>query len=207
MKTFIIVLLAFSLSFPATGQTEAPVLRNTAGVTFSFPWVNYYRYVDYYKNTSARKFGFFGIGLSLYYKTGPNKVSFNCSTSEDLDSPAAAINYSKKDIATSIGTSIFELSWHRTVYGDFGIVGGFNFTNYAFHLTSTIASVSSYKKSDQTLGLSAGLEYRFNKHYSVAGMYRPALASFETDEKYRHVINFELRIDLDFKKRSEEVIK
>jgi hypothetical protein len=181
-------------------QSEVAVNGETAGITFSFPWVNFYHYTNYYKNTAAEKFGFFGVGCSLYYKKNKNKFSFGCSTSEDLDSPVAAINYSKKNIATSIGASCFELAWYRPVYDDFGVVAGFNFTNYAFHLASTIDSVQSYKMSVQTLGLSLGLEYRFNKHYSVAGMYRPGLASFETDNKYRHIINFELRIDLDFRK-------
>jgi hypothetical protein len=200
MKTFILFLFACMFCLPLPAQTETAFYKGTTGVTFSFPWVNYYRYVDYYKNTPARKFGFFGVGFSLYYKQDKNKISFNCSTSEDLSSPAAVINYSKKDLSTSIGASCFELTWHRPVYGDFGFVAGFNFSNYVFRLASTVDSVSSYKNADQTLGLSAGIEYRFNNHYSVAGVYRPALASFETDKYYRHTINFELRIDLDFKK-------
>jgi hypothetical protein len=200
MKTFVALILAFTFWLPTQGQTEMPLSKGTGGVTFSFPWVNYYRYVDYYKNIPARKFGFFGVGFSLYYREGKNKVSFNCSTSEDLSSPVAAINYTKKDISTSIAASFFELAWYRPVHDDFGLVAGFNFTNYAFRLSSNLDNVSSYTNADQTLGLSVGVEYRFNKHYSVAGVYRPALASFETDNNYRHIINFELRIDLNFKK-------
>jgi hypothetical protein len=73
--------------------------------------------------------------------------------------------------------------------------------NYNFRVESTLDSIKSYKKTDQTLGLSIGVEYRFNNYFSVAGMYRPNLISLETDEKYRHLINIELRIDLDFKKK------
>lgn len=200
MKSIITLLLSFLFLLPCHAQTETEKSSSNYGVTFSFPWINYYNYINYYQGRSKTTFGFFGLGFSGYYKKGFHKISFNVSTTEDLASPIG-INYSKKDIKTNIGCSYFELIYHRPLSDNLNLVGGFNFTNYSFQLTSTVDNVKGYKKNDQTLGLSIGLEYRFNNYYSVAGMYRPAFASFETDGRYRHLINIELRIDLDFKKR------
>lgn len=194
---------SFLLFLPCRAQTEEVKNNSNIGITLSLPWINYYNYVDYQQVKTKKTFGFFGLGFSGYYKKGKGKTSLNMSTTEDLSSPIAKINYSTKDIKTSIGCSYFEIIYHHPLNDNINFVGGFNFTNYKFKLSSSIDSISSYKKIDQTLGLSIGLEYRFNKYYSVAGMYRPALASFETDEKYRHLINFEFRIDLDFKSRKD----
>ncbi|HEY0030253.1 MAG TPA: hypothetical protein VGC65_05805 [Bacteroidia bacterium] len=201
MKSFFILVLLCFFLLPCKGQTTIAQSGENTGISFTFPWLNYYRYVDYHKHASNRKFGFFGIGFSAYYKKNEHKFAFSCSTTEDLTSPIAVINYSKTDIKTSIGSSFFELTYHRSLYNDFYFIGGFNFTNYNFRVSSTMDSIKSYKKVDQTLGVSVGMEYRFNNYYSVAAVYRPALASFETDAKYRHLINVELRIDLDFKKK------
>ena len=130
----------------------------------------------------------------------------NYSFTEDLSSPIGVVSSSDKDLKTSIGCSYFEILYHRPVYDDINFVGGFNILNYNFRLASKVDSISSYKKVDGTIGLSFGLEYRFSKYYSIAGMYRPSLASFETDGKYRHLINFEFRIDLDFKKNKNDFI-
>ena len=197
MKTLLLFIFSFIFLLPLQSQTENKNTGETYGVTFSFPWLNYYRYVDYHTNDLNKKFGFFGLGISGYYKRNEHKISFNCSTTEDLSSPVARINYTKKDIITSIGSSFFELIYQHPIHDNFSIVAGFNFTNYNFHLESNIDTLSSYTKVDQTLGLSAGLEYCFNKYYSVATIYRPSLASFETDMKYRHLITVELKINLD----------
>ena len=201
MKSIFVLFFSFLFLLPCQAQTEVVKHNSNYGITFSFPWVNYYNYVDYNLNQSKRTFGFFGIGLSGYYKKGINKISFNVSTTEDLSSPIAAIANSKNELHTSIGCSYFELINHYPVSESINFIGGLNFTNYAFRLESTIDSISSYKIANQTLGFSLGLEYRFNNYYSVAAVYRPAFASFETDGKYRHLINIDLRIDLDFKKR------
>lgn len=203
-KLLVSIFFVFGFLLPGHAQTESATSNSNYGITFSFPWVNYYNYVDYHKAQSNRTFGFFGLGLSGYYKKDSKKISVNFSFTEDLSSPIAKTNFSKKDFKTSIGCSYFEILFHKGFAENFNFVGGGNITSYNYRLTSNVDSVSSYKKSDQTIGLSIGVEYRFNKHYSVAAMYRPALASFETDEKYRHLINFEFRIDLDFKKKNQK---
>ena len=202
MKPILVLFFSFLFLLPCRAQTETGKNNSNYGVTISFPWVNYYNYVDYQSKQSRRTFGFFGIGLAGYYKKGVNKISFNVCTTQDLSSPIAIVSYKKNEIHTSIGCSYFELINHHPISESIYIIGGLNFTNYAFRLESTIDSVSSYKIANQTLGFSLGLEYRFSNYYSVAAVYRPAFASFETDGKYRHLINIDLRIDLDFKKRN-----
>lgn len=202
MKSILTLVCIFTFLLPCNSQTEAEKSNSNYGITFSFPWINYYNYVDYHKNSSQRTFGFFGLGFSGYYKKDVTKISVNYSFTEDLSSPIGATNFSNKDLKTSIGCSYFEIIYHRPVYENLNFVGGFNITNYNFRLASKRDNVASYKKVDGTIGFSIGLEYRFNKRYSIAGMYRPTVASFETDGKYRHLINFEFRIDLDFKKKN-----
>ena len=198
----VIIILLFSLLFfrPCLGQSKMESENQKVGITFSFPWINYYHFVDYQKKSEAQKFGFFGIGFGLYYKTNKTKISFNISTTDDLDSPIAQINYSKSAPQIDIGTSFAELLYQRCIYQRLYFVGGFNFTNYAFRFSSGTDSIPSYIKADDVLGLSVGLDYRFDKTFSAAVIYRPALASFEADSYYRHVITLELRIDIDVKK-------
>ncbi|MCX6295858.1 MAG: hypothetical protein NTX97_07285 [Bacteroidetes bacterium] len=205
MKSIIVLLFSLFLILPCNGQTDIVKSNSKIGITFSLPWINYYHYVDYYHNKTNKAFGFFGLGISAYYKNEYGKFSFNVSTTDDLASPVSTNSYSQKDSRTNIGCSYFELIFHRAIRDDINLVTGFNFTNYNFHFESKSDSILSYKKVDQTLGFSIGLEYRFNKYYSFAAMYRPAIASFETDAKYRHLINFELRIDLDLIKRKQMI--
>ena len=202
MKSTIILFFSLFLVLPCHAQKEIVKNNSNVGITLSFPWINYYQYIDYDKKQTNRSFGFFGLGISGYYKKGKDKFSFNVSNTEDLSSPISTNKYSTKEIQTSIGCSYFELIYHKPIRDELFAVGGFNFTKYNFRLESTLDSIKSYKKQDQTLGISIGLEYRFNNYFSVAGMYRPALASFETDEKYRHLINIEVRIDLDLKRKN-----
>ncbi len=201
MKSIIVLLFPLLLILPCNGQTYIVKSNSNIGITFSLPWINYYDYVDYYHNRTNKTFGFFGLGIAAYYKNEYGKFSFNVSTTDDLSAPISTNSYSQKNIKTNIGCSYFEIIFHRAINDDINLVTGFNFTNYNFHFESKFDSIPSYKKVDQTLGFSIGLEYRFNKYYSVAAMYRPALASFETDCKYRHLINFDLRIDLDLKRK------
>jgi hypothetical protein len=201
MKFFLTLFCIFILLFSSKGQTESSHNNANLGITLSLPWVNYYNYVNYYTHTSSRTFGFFGLGFSAYYKTEKQKTSVNISITEDLSSPIRINKLYGNEIKTNIGTTYFEVTQYRAIHENINFVYGFNIVNYNFRLASSIKSIPSFKKTDQTLGASIGLEYRFNQYYSVAAMYRPAIASFETDGKYRHLINLELRIDLDFKKK------
>jgi long-subunit fatty acid transport protein len=197
MRPLVLFIFIFAFCKPSQSQTKQKWQGETYGVTFTFPWLNYYRFVDYNKNDLSKKFGFFGVGIAAYYKKNKNVIAINYSATQDLSSPIAKINYAKKEIVTSIGSSFFELIYQRPIHTDFSMIMGGNFTNYYFHLASSLDSIKSYTKTDQTLGISAGIAYHFNSYYSVAAIYRPAIASFETDQLYRHLITVELRIDLD----------
>ncbi|MGZ4117640.1 MAG: hypothetical protein ACXVPY_09170 [Bacteroidia bacterium] len=154
----------------------------------------------YKKKSEAKKFGFFGLGFGVYYKKNETKISLNTGITDDLASPSGQINYSKLIPLTDIGTSFGELLYQHPIYRNLYFIGGFNYTAYHFHFTSGTDSIKSYTKTDDVLGLSVGLEYRFDKNFSAATVYRPMLTSFETDNFYRHVITLELRIDIDVRK-------
>ena len=201
MKAPFVLLFALFFIQPNFGQNNVELNNPKVGITFSFPWVNNYHYVDYQKNKEVKKFGFFGIGLGLYYIKDKSKITFNASTTGDLASPIAQINYATSGPQTGIGTSFTELIYQRSIYQTIHFVAGLNLTSYNFHYTSGNDSVKSYIKKDVTLGLTIGVEYRFDKNFSVATIYRPAFASFETDSHYRHLITLELRIDLDVWKK------
>lgn len=175
--------------------------NRSIGITVSFPWLNFYNYVDYKQNINKKKFGFFGLGIAGYYQKDKNKISFNIGTTEDLSSPIGQIDYSNTGSKTSIGSTFAELIYHRPVYHSFGGIIGFNFTNYNFQCIDYSDHLSVFKKAVNTLGGSIGVEYLFNKTISVATFYRPALASFEADDYYRHLISVDIRVNLELKKR------
>lgn len=201
MKPIVTLFFIFALVDPCRSQTATPEKPHNYGITLSFPWVNQYRYVNHHLKENKSTFGFFGLGISAFYKTGIHKASVNLSITEDLTSPAKINNSTDQDLKTSIECSYLELIYHRNVSENIILIGGFNLNNYKFRLTSNLPGVENYQKTDQTLGASLGIEYRFSKFYSVATVYRPSLASFEADDNYRHLINLEFRIDLNFKER------
>ena len=202
MKTFFIFIFSFLFIVSTQGQ---PIINNnkSIGITFSFPWLNFYNYFDYKQNTNNKKFGFFGLGIAAYYQKDKNKISFNCGTTEDLSSPIGLIDYSDIGSKTSIGSTSADLIYHRPIYHSFGGIIGFNFTNYNFHYINYSDHLSVFKKAVNTLGGSIGIEYIFNKTISVATFYRPALASFEADDIYRHLISVDVRINLELKKQKK----
>jgi hypothetical protein len=200
MKAFAIAV--FLLITPFSKAQNLSKANETVGITFSLPWVNYYKYIDYdTKQEHAKKFGFFGLGLAVYYKKNEHQISFNCSATEDLASPIGQLDYSKQGIQKSIGSSFFELVYKHPIYKNINAVIGLNLTNYDFRLISYEKDIKSFIKRDQTLGTSIGLVYSFDNYFSAATMYRPALASFEADDIYRHLISIELLINLSIWKK------
>ncbi len=195
MRALSVFFIIFIFSGPIATASNDPAV----GITFSFPWVNSYRYVDYKLQTPNTKTGFFGLGIAAYYKKNDHKISLNWGFIQDLDSPIGAIDYSKLGRKTHISAGFGELIYHHPAYKSLGIIAGLNLTSYKFEFTSFENSIPSYIKTDNTLGVSAGLEYRFNKFVSAATIYRPSIASFETDGIYRHTISWDIRIDIDVK--------
>lgn len=201
MRLILTALLTFVLLGPCRSQSDSVKAAHNYGITLSFPWVNQYHYINYQLNQAKETFGFFGLGISGFYRSGIHKASLNLSLTEDLASPAKINNAIQEDVKSSIECTYMEVLYHRKMIADFSFVGGFNFNTYKFRLSSKIDEVEAYQKTDQTLGASLGVEYRFNKYYSVAAVYRPSLASFEADDEYRHLINLDFRIDLNFKEK------
>ncbi|MDQ3046181.1 MAG: hypothetical protein M3R27_01435 [Bacteroidota bacterium] len=200
MKRVILLLIASICFFSSNAQTGAAEGNEKLGCTFSFPWVNEYRFVDYQKKTAGKKAGFFGLGIGVFYKKADSKLSLNFSYTEDLSSPAGLIDYSNEGTSTNISTAVIELSWHKPIKSGFGCIAGFNVTDYRYTFENNEPEYFRFFKVDKTIGLTAGIEYRFNKLLSVATLYRPALGSFETDDNYRHTISLDIRLDIHLKK-------
>ena len=198
-------LFTFSILFIFFSQISMAGNDPAVGITVSFPWVNSYRYVDYRVRATNTKTGFFGLGIAAYYKKNEHKVSLNFGFIQDLDSPIGAIDYSKLGTKTHIGAGFGELIYHHPVYRNLNVIAGLNFTSYKYEFTSFVDTVPGYIKTDNTLGISVGFEYRFNKFISAATIYRPSIASFETDGIYRHIISWDIRIDIDMKRKKVKV--
>lgn len=203
MKIFFIFIFSFFLIVTTQGQSIPNNNKRSFGVTFSFPWLNFYNYFDYKQHTNKNKSGFFGLGFAAYYQKDKNKISFNMGTTEDLASPIGIIDYSVVGSKTSIGSSYAELIYHRPIYNSLGGIFGLNFTNYKFQYINYADHLPVFKKKDKTLGFSIGTEYTFNKFISAALMYRPIFGSFEGDDYYRHLISVDIRINLELKRKKK----
>ncbi|MBA3705753.1 MAG: hypothetical protein H0W84_07575, partial [Bacteroidetes bacterium] len=199
MKVLSIFVFFYAYIFSSLAQTTITNSESTAGITFSFPWVNNYTYLDHEYKTSRNKSGFFGLGIAAYYKKNHHKVSLNFGYTEALDSPFGVINYSKEGTRMNISAGCGELIYHRPVYKNLNAIAGLNITSYRYEFADYDDNSPWYRKIDNTLGASLGLEYRFNKFLSAATIYRPTIASFETDDIYRHLLSLDIRIDLDIK--------
>ncbi len=200
IKSIILFTCSVLYTFSAQAQTEITKRPKVYGVTFSYPWVNNYRFVDYELKNNSQKSGFFGLAIAAYCKQGKNKISLNFGFTEDLSSPIGVIDYSKEGKSKHIGTTFGELLYHNRFCNDLYFIGGFNYTNYIFQYINFTDYLPEYKKTDNTLGLSLGIEYRFNNFFSLATIYKPTIVSFETDGIYRHIISLDFRIDLDILK-------
>ncbi len=201
MKQLWIFILLLVFILPGWAQCKNETSSKRLGITFSFPWINNYSYVDYEKNKVMKQSGFFGLGIAAYYKINEHtRIAINSGLTNDLSSPIGAIPYYTEGIHSSISNGFGELIVLPVIYENLSLVAGGNFSSYIYHLSSFVDSIPSYEKVDHTLGLTLGIEYRLNKLISVAAIYRPAMASFETDNLYRHVITFDVRVDLDILK-------
>lgn len=207
MKTFFLIFFSTFFILSTQGQQAPSNKTKSLGITFSFPWLNFYNYFDYKKNENKNKSGFFGLGIAAYYQNDKNTISLNCGTTEDLSSPIGIIDYSAEGTKTSIGSKYAELVYHRPIYHSFGGIFGLNFTNYKYQYIDYSTHLPAFKKSVNTLGGTFGLEYLFNKTISVAAFYRPILGSFEAEDYYRHLISIDVRLNLELKKRKNRKLR
>src|ERR1700733_4006019 len=126
----IALVLGFYLFISSKVHSQKNRQRNAAGfgVTVSFPYVNGYHYHDYYKNKTATKAGFGGVGIAVFYKKQKNKWSINYGLTADLPAPIGPIDYGHEGTRSSIGATVVDLFWHRNVYWRFNIIGGIGLT-------------------------------------------------------------------------------
>ena len=189
------------ICLPVSGftQTKKKPLR-TAGVTLSFPWVNSYRFYNYYTQEAASNTGFVGLGGSAYYKPGKNKFSLNGCFTGDLPVPIGPFDYGKTGTRSNIKAFTWEALYHRSIYKHLYTIVGLNYVRYQFDFTSYVDSLPSFSRFDKTFGVTAGIEYYFTERFSAALFYRPAIVSLDT-KQYRHLISLDARIDVNFWRR------
>lgn len=195
MKPPLIVI--FILAIPALGLSQDWQKRQSAGLTLSFPWVNSYRYYDYYFLQPHSVSGFVGLGGSAFYRHNKNKFSVNAGFTADLPVPMGPFDYGKEGVRTNILSNFWEGLYHRSLHKRVNVIAGVNYVSYRFTFTSYVDTLPSYKIVDNTIGVTLGGEYRFTENVSLALIYRPAIISLDT-KQYRHVISLDGRFDINF---------
>jgi hypothetical protein len=194
MKHPLALSIILAIPFFALSQDNQKQLRSI-GITASLPWVNNYSYYNYNQGQSSSKSGFIGIGASLFYKTGKNKLSLNFGLTGDLPAPMGPFTYGKVGTRTNILATFREMLYHRKAVGKFSIIAGMNYVKYRFNFTSYEDSLPSYSIFDKTIGITSGCEYRFSKIFSLALLYRPTIISLDF-KRYRHLISLDARFDI-----------
>lgn len=180
----------------ASNCQDTPNRKHVIGITVGAPWVNNYSYYDYDLKELKSKSGFFGLAGSLYLRTKRNKLSMNIGVTADLPAPVGPIDYLPEGTRSNIGSVYLEFVDHANVYKSVNFIAGLNFVRYIYKLTSYEDSLPGYRKYDNTVGVTMGAEYKFNRRWSVAAYYRPAVYSFDI-KQYRHFISLAVTIDID----------
>jgi hypothetical protein len=165
----------------------------SAGMTFSLPWTNAYALHNYETGQPDTKAGFFGIGLSFYYKKDNHKYSLNTGFTGDLPAPMGPIDFGKEGTRYTIKSGFVEMNFHQALWKRLGVIGGVNYVNYQYYFIDYDNEIQ-FTKHDPTMGLTTGLEYISRKSFALALFYRPSLVSFRT-KQYYHLISLDVRFD------------
>ncbi|MEP7372412.1 MAG: hypothetical protein ABI675_03415 [Chitinophagaceae bacterium] len=200
MKTVLVFNFVWIFSFAVVGQDQAKLKPEIWGVTVSLPYMNSYKYFDYDVNKGATKSGFGGLGLALFYKSGRNKVSLNYGLTADLPAPVGPIDFGHEGTRSQIGSRIVDFIYHRNIFKKVYVISGINLTKYKYNFLSYVDTIPSYNKHDNSFGLLMGAEYVFEKTFSMAALYRPAISSQDV-RKYKHLLTLDFRFDINIRKK------
>jgi hypothetical protein len=177
--------------------------RRAIGLTASLPWINNFHYYNYDAQKPASKSGFVGVGAAAYYKWGKNKVSLNFGFNGSSPVPLGPYDYSKDSARTSILSTLWEGLYHRNVYKRINVLAGVNCVEYLFDYVGAVNTGIYYSRSDKTIGITVGGEYRFSTNSTLALIYRPALVSFGV-KQYMHVVSLDARFDFNIWKNKQQ---
>ena len=191
MITRIVFTILLASPFLCQGQKDS---SGSFGLTISLPWTNNYVFYDHYSSQDTSTSGFMGIGGAFFYKHGNKKLSLNFGITSDLPAPIGPIDFAKEGTRKSIEAFLLDLIYHQTVHRRLAILGGVNFVDYRFKLTSYVDTIPTFTKDDKTIGITIGPEYLSKKSFSLALMYRPALVSFSR-KQYRHILSLDVRFN------------
>ncbi|MBX3254015.1 MAG: outer membrane beta-barrel protein [Chitinophagaceae bacterium] len=191
-----ILLVSFLITFSVfcTAQTG----QNQLGLTVSAPWMNNYRFYNYYDQKKADKSGFIGFGAGGFYKNRNNKVLLNASIGFDATLPFGEPEYAPGSVRDHIYAIALDVTYSRRLFHKVYLFAGPGYTNYWFRLNSSDDSVQSYNRHDRTFGLSAGIEYQVISQISAAVTYRPAIVSLDR-KQYWHMLSASVKFELSFR--------
>lgn len=193
MRTLFFLPFSFFSFSKISAQTNTQ--NSSAGVTIDLPIINiasFYSYNTDGTGSNNNKTGYFGSGFSFYYKNGNNKFSLgyeNPSTNKSLFPP--------KGGNQNLNVNIFEATVTHKILSQVTLIGGMNYSIYAYHLYTDMPPFSKVDKKDKTLGLTAGAEFVPANSFSFSFTYRPSIYSFDKNA-YRAVFSFGLRYDINF---------
>ena len=172
----------------------------SAGITLSFPWVNSYVYYDYKTMQKSSITGCVGMGGSVFYREGKNKVSLNAGFTSSLPVPIGPFCRDKTVPYSEVLASFLEVIYHKNIYKKINIIAGVSYVRHEYLYYDYQDPLSNLTKFDRTVGITLGGEYQFKKKFAVAIFYRPAIISIDR-KQYWHMISLDARFDLNFWKR------
>ncbi|HEX6181839.1 MAG TPA: hypothetical protein VFZ47_11385 [Chitinophagaceae bacterium] len=172
----------------------------SAGITLSFPWVNSYVYYDYKTSKNASVTGFFGIGGSVFYKEGSNKVSLNAGYTSSLPVPIGPFCRDNEVPFSEVLASFLEVIYHKNIYKRINLITGVSYVRHEYLYHDYLNPSANLAEFDRTVGITLGGEYHFTGKFTGAIFYRPAIVSIDR-KQYWHLISIDGRIDLRFWKR------
>ncbi len=179
----LIVACGFIFPFICQAQQQQP---NTFGISASAPWINAYHYYNYYEQEQKDETGFVGLGAGCYWRNINNKITIDAAITFNAMFPFGDPEYAPDGIRKRIFANNIELLYHRRLFNKLYVSAGPNWVNYHFRLSSGVDSIKSYTKSDQTFGLTIGVEYEVIKSITASVSYRPSIIPLGRNQYWHH---------------------
>jgi len=186
-------LLLFLSSFIFVNTNAQKTLaKSSAGINLTLPVISNGRSYDYYQKESFHKTGYWGAGISVFYRKEKNEFALGI-----VHPSLKKYFFPEKGGNEDLWTDIFEATITHKVSNLFAVIGGINYSLYHYSLYFDMPQFKDIIKRDETMGLTAGAAFLFSRHVSLNATYRPALVSFD-QKSYRQILSCALKVQLNF---------